>query len=268
MIALDFFSGSHGHFLEYVVNTWIFKGPRVSNIFTDLGTCHMIRKDTAYTQDKRVHAGHYTEFSKETSNPTKVIRIQIDDTWVNWIYQINVMARAGDIPLEKKLTSINADIKSSPNKLRNQWYAKFNSQDHGYTLPTTWRWPSVPAFDFAMQSLFDPLDFYNKLYTLSEFLEMTFVPDPELYDLIQKFLELNQGWQYYKKSQQIVCAALSGKNVVFDSDEISQALINSILTKSVGIFDGKIFTDDAYPTTTAEIWNIVRHHQDTFDSRF
>jgi hypothetical protein len=34
-IYLDFFSGSHGHFLEYVINTWLFKGPCVDNIFFD-----------------------------------------------------------------------------------------------------------------------------------------------------------------------------------------------------------------------------------------
>lgn len=268
MIALDFFSGSHGHFLEYVINTWIFKGPRVSNIFTDLGTCHMIRKDLAYTQSKTVYAGHYSEFSKEIDHPTKIIRIQIDNNWANWIYQINVMSRAGDIPLEKKLKLTNQEVRLSPHKLRNEWYARFNSQDHGYTLPVFSRWLDVPTFEFAMQSLFDPLEFYNSLRNLSEFLEMTFVPDQELYNLLQKFLELNQGWQYYKNSQQIVCAALAGKNIKFDSDEITQALVNSMLTKSVGIFDGKIFTDDVYPSTTAEIWDCVQSHHDTFDSKF
>jgi hypothetical protein len=268
MIALDFFSGSHGHFLEYVINTWIFKGPRVSNIFTDLGTCHQIRKDPAYMHNKIVHAGHYTEFCKELNSPTKVIRINIDNNWVNWVYQINVMSRAGDIPLEKKLKLTGNDVRHSPGQLRNEWYAKFNSQDHGYPLPVEWRWPDAPAFDFAMQSLFDPLEFYNNLHTLSEFLEMTFVPDQELYDLLQKFLELNQGWQYYTKSKKIVCAAFAGENTVFDSNEISQALINSMLTKSVGMFDGGLFADDAYPQTTKEIWNAVHHHQTMFDSRF
>jgi len=268
MIALDFFSGSHGHLMEYVINTWIFKGPRVPDIFTDLGTCHRIRKDSDYMDNKIVYAGHYTEFSKDLVSPTKVVRINIDNNWTNWVYQINVMARAGDIPLEKKLKLTDDDVRHSPSKLRNEWYSKFNSQDHGYPLPTQWRWPDVPAFDFAMQSLFDPLEFYNNLYNLSEFLEMTFVPDQELYDLLQKFLELNQGWQYYKQSKNIVYAALAGKNTVFDSNEISQALINSMLTKSVGMFDGVLFTDDAYPQNTEEIWKAVHHHQSMFDSRF
>jgi hypothetical protein len=268
MIYLDFFSGSHGHFLEYVINTWIFKGPRVSNIFTNLGTCHRIRKDSAYEKHKILTAAHYTEFDIDCVDPVKVIRIKINNDWDNWIYQINVMARAGDIPLEKKLKTTPIEVRSAPDKIRNEWYSKFNSQNHGYHLPVTWKWKQIPAFDFSMKNLFDTTNFYNEMRNLSEFLEITFVPDAQLHQLLTQFLNFNHGWQYYVKCKHIVDQTLAGNMFEFESDEISQALINSMLTKCVGIFDGELFDSVAYPTNTAHLWRCVSHHLSTFDQRF
>jgi hypothetical protein len=37
---IDFHGATHGHFLEYIINTWIYQGSRVDNVFTELGTCH------------------------------------------------------------------------------------------------------------------------------------------------------------------------------------------------------------------------------------
>jgi hypothetical protein len=268
MIYLDFFSGSHGHFLEYVINTWLYKGSRVPNIFTEHGSCHLIRKDTAYMAHRIVEAAHYTEFDISQNTPTKLIRISVNNNWANWIYQINVMSRAGDIPLEKKIKSTPESVRHSPSKFRNEWYAKFNSTVDGYPLPDNWRWSDTAVFEFGMESLFDLVEFYNELYLLAEFLEITFVPDQELSDLLEEFLTRNQGWQYYKECKHLVHAVIAGNNIEFSSNEISQALINSLLSKSVGIFDGELFDNDSYPTTTCEIWNTVDQHLKTFDQRF
>jgi hypothetical protein len=215
-----------------------------------------------------VEAAHYTEFGVSQNTPTKLIRININQDWANWIYQINVMSRAGDIPLEKKIKLTTESVRHSPAKFRNEWYAKFNSTVDGYPLPNNWRWPDAAVVEFGMESLFDLVEFYNELYCLAEFLEITFVPDQELSDLSEGFLTRNQGWQYYKECKNLVCAAIAGNNIEFVSNEISQALINSLLSKSVGIFDGELFDNDSYPTTTCQIWNKVDQHLKTFDQRF
>lgn len=268
MIYLDFFSGSHGHFLEYVINTWIFKGPKVTNIFTEIGSCHLARKDPNYLSNRIVYAQHYTELAVDCADPTNIIRINIGNNENNWIYQINAYIRAGDIPLEKKLRTTPIEVRSVPSKFRNEWYARFNNWDYEYKRPQGWRWPQIPAFDFSMKTLFDPVSFYNELRLLAEFLGMTFVPDHELHQLLTKFLDLNQGWQYYSKSKQVIDHALAGHNIEFTSDEILQALINSMLTKCVGIFDGDLFDHDQYPVNTAQVWNCVNHHLKTFDQKF
>ena len=119
-----------------------------------------------------------------------------------------------------------------------------------------------------MESLFDLVEFYNELYRLAEFLEITFVPDQELSDLLEEFLNRNQGWQYYKECKNLTHAAITGNSIEFFSNEISQALINSLLSKSVGIFDGELFDNDSYPNNTCQIWNTVDQHLKTFDQKF
>jgi hypothetical protein len=268
MIYLDFFSGSHGHFLEYVINTWLFKGPRVQNIFTAQGACHGIRKDQKYMQHRVIESAHYSEFGVELTNPSKLIRISINQNWTNWIYQINVMARAGDIPLEKKIIQMPESVRSESKEFRNNWYAKFNFASNGYNCPGNWIRSDIHAFDFPMESLFDPVNFYTELYKLAAFLETTFVPDQELSMLLDEFLYQNQGWQYYTKSKHLATAAFAGKKIDFASDEILQAMINSILSSTVGVFDGKLFNNNDYPTNTLEISELVSQHLQTFDQRF
>lgn len=268
MIYLDFFSGAHGHFLEYVINTWIFKGPRMPNIFTKLGTCHLPGRNLNYIAQRAVAAEHYTEYNISQNIPIKLVRITINHDWTNWIYQINVMSRAGDMPLEKKLTSTPESVRNSPNKFRNEWYAKFNLSGFGYQQPGHWRWPDVSSFEFCMESLFDLVEFYNELYRLSEFLEEKFVPDQELTDLLEEFLIKNQGWQCYKKSKHIVHHALVGNNIEFHSDEMSQALINTLLSRTIGVCDGKLFDHDDYPTNTAQLRECIDLHLKTFSHRF
>jgi len=270
MILLDFDAGSHGHFLEYVINTWVFKGPRLKEVFTNIGASHLTRRDDEYMAKKVVTANHYSEYTISQETPHKVIRITINQDWANWIYQINILARGGNISLGKKLPNIPASIRANPNTLRQAFYAKFNMLD-GYSdikmpwpkpLPgTNWLWQDVPSFGFPMESLFDLTEFYNKLYQLADFLETTFVPDQELSNLLTEFLDKNQGWQYYIKSKQLVHSALTGgQPVKFDSDEILQAFINSIITKSTKMTDGKLFKDNEYPTDTNELWNAIDHY--------
>jgi hypothetical protein len=94
------------------------------------------------------------------------------------------------------------------------------------------------------------------------------VPDQELSVLLVEFLNKNQGWQYYTKSKQLVAFAFAGKKVEFTSDEILQALINSMLSACVGVFDGKLFDQVTYPSDTLDLSASISEHLQTFDQRF
>lgn len=267
-MLLDFFSGSHGHFLEYVINTWFFDAPRIPNIFTNLGTCHGIRTHQSYQQQKIVCGGHYSEFNWSATVPHKLIRISINSDWANYIYQINVMTRAGDIPIEKKILLTPQIVRNTPRLYRNEWFSKFNFVGNGYRLPGQWRWNNIEAFEFRLESLFDIVEFYQELRKLSAYLQQSFKPDEELGRLFQSFLDKNQGWQYWQKAKQIADQTLLGNTMSFDSNEILQALINSLLAQSVGVFDGNLFDADEYPTDTLQIQKVIQQHLLTFDQKF
>jgi hypothetical protein len=268
MILLDFYSGSHGHFLEYVINTYIYRGPKVDQIFTELGTCHGIREDSAYQQNRVVVAAHYSEFQRPVaSTPGRVIRITSNSEMENICYQLNVLCRAGDIPEDKKSQEISNDVRNSPAQFRMDYYSKFSFNECGYPRPGQWRWDHVDHYEFPLSSLYNLLDFYNELQNLSKFLNYSFTPDPSLMHLWKTFCDKNHGLQAWKKCNQILQQVLANETVDIDITPAEQAILNWMLTRVVNIRDGALF-DSIYPTNTADIWKCVEQHLSTFDKRF
>lgn len=267
MILLDFFSGSHGHFLEYVINTYIFKSTRVSDIFTEFGSSHGIRQDSSYMSNRAVHAAHYSEFNiSQPISPEKVVRISVASQMEKVIYQINVMYRAGDIPIEKKIKSIPESIRNSASQLRLDYFSKLNGR--GYQTPANWRWNDLPSYEFPMCSLFNLCDFYIELKKLAQFLEHSFNPDSSLTQIWQEFMQKNQGWQCWYNSQELLTKSLANENFDFTSDIWTQALLNYLLSQSIGICDGVLFDKDNYPSNTSQIYQIAQQYICDFDSRF
>ena len=134
-MLLDFYAGSHGHFLEYLINVYIFRCPGVDKIFTSLGTSHGILADTNYMDRRLIVAGHYSELNVPTTDPVSVVRIQINTNYGKIIYQINVDCRAGDIPVEKKRQNIPVEIRSMSDLLRNNYFSKLKFPEYGYKIP-------------------------------------------------------------------------------------------------------------------------------------
>jgi hypothetical protein len=266
-IFLDFFSGSHGHFLEYVINAYIFKGPRVANFFTELGASHGIRHDPDYMSNRVVGAAHYTEFKIDVpETPTQVVRISVASQIEKIIYQINIMHRSGDMPVEKKIMLVPESVRNNKHQLRLDHFSKLN--DKGYSLPGNWRWNNIPSYEFAMGSLFDLCDFHIELKKLAHFLNHSFSPDESLAELWQEFMQRNQGWNYWKKSHDLITRSLANENFEFDADIWTQALLNYWLSQSIGICDGVLFDADTYPSNTNQIYQIVQQYICDFDNRF
>jgi hypothetical protein len=270
MIAIDFYSGSHGHFLEYVVNTYIFKGPKIENIFTDLGTSHLIRQNKPYMNQRIAEARHYSEFDLTTDfDFGKIIRITIDDLIGNICYQINVNCRAGDIPADKKNLMIPKTVRASSAMLRQSYYSKFLFSEHGYPTPKSSDWKIGSAdnsFEIPMSSMYNIVDFYKILSELSDFLEQTFVPDVDLYNTWCKFVKLNHGLNSWKKCQSVFEHVVSKKNINFLFETHEEALLNALFTLSFKIHDGPLFELDQWPSNTSDIYNMLEMHLDNLTS--
>jgi len=272
MILLDFYGGTHGHFLEYIINTYIFPGNRVDNLLTELGTSHNAVKNVDYGATRIVRCGHYSQLNLSVPDPECVITISVDSEFENICYQINVECRSGDIPQEIKQNNIPESIRNSKHQLRNAYYSKFSESSLSYQLPTNltehWQSRCVPAFNVPMSSLYDFRSFYVVLKNLSNFLNHTFNPDPGLAILWQKFIDLNHGVNAWTKTTDVVKQSLLNLDQTFESTVIEQALINYHLTKIIGIQDGPLFEHDQYPTHTKQIGDIIQDYINNFDSRF
>jgi hypothetical protein len=267
MIVLDFFSGAHGHFLEYLINTYIFRGPRVDPVLTELGTCHNIRNHSDYMQSRHIFAGHYTEFNvSPTSLPEKVVRISVSTDIEQVCYQLNVFCRAGDIPAKNKLLAIPDDARSTPSKLRNNFYSKLTT--HGYGQSTDWRWNECDVFVFPMGALYDIYQLYQTLYKLAAFLEHSFNPDASLNELWKKFMLKNHGWNHWINANNTLEKILSNSSTTVDLDIWGQAVLNYLISNAVGMYDGPLHDNDQYPTSTAEIYQLIQTHNEMFDRRF
>ena len=58
-MAIDFAPGLHGHFLEYVINRYIFGVTcDVDSIFQSSGAVHAINVDSDYQKNKIANRGH------------------------------------------------------------------------------------------------------------------------------------------------------------------------------------------------------------------
>jgi hypothetical protein len=266
-IVLDFYSGSHGHFLEYVTNRYIFQGPRIQQVLTDLGTSHNILYNNEYQSNRKIAATHFTEFNIQRSErPKKVVRISLNSEMEKLIYQINVACRVRDVPLAKQIERLPESVQTDPIQLRNNFFAKLSG--NGYPTPTQWLWSDVPAYEFSMKSFYNLYDFYRELKQLSDFLEHSFEPDESLTLLWHEFIEKNQGWQCWNGAQQILVSALGNDDREFEADIWTKALLNYFLSNAVGLYDGELFESEVYPTNAQQIYALVQKHLKEFDERF
>ena len=266
---LDFHGASHGHFLEYLINTWIYNGPRVKQVFTELGSSHNPQQDKFYVESKMIKCGHFTEMDLQRKTlPNKIVRITLPTTVGRWIHMVNLMHRVGDITLEKSYELIPITVLNNPVSLRTHWFSKLTDLDNTYRVDYIWKWPDVESFNFPMESLYDISELYKNMYECAKYLNFKFTPDQELYFVWNEFIKRNQGLQIYIKSKQITEYAFGNINFTFESTVIEQAVINAIITTTIGMYDGTLFTDNNYPTNTLIIWKQIENHLKEFDNKF
>lgn len=264
MIALDFYSGSHGHFLEYVINAYIFKVPKVDNIFTPLGTCHLIRKDQTYMSGRIVEARHYSELDIPVNGTVdNVIRITVDNLLEHVCYQINVNCRAGDIPAEKKNLAIPITSTLLKADLRKNYYSKYTDPELGYQTPKPENWvlsADNAPFNFPMSSMYNLLDFYRTLNQLADYLNQTFLPDASLSTVWHKFVELNHGYQSWQKCQQVFDAVVSSQNKDVFLETHEEAVLNVLFAEAFKMYSGPLHELNQWPTNARDLFEIIENH--------
>ena len=164
MIAIDFAPGLHGHFLEYVINKFIFGVPsETKNIFQSTGAAHCINWDTTYQKNKIAERGHFSSFDYNYPDKTeKIIWIKHDQE-LDFVLLINQFDRcspdavkSNDFNIDdiKKLHLDNMfDRASTPKDLRDNWYNKL-LEFHNNKITSLKHSTDLPVFDFNYGSFF------------------------------------------------------------------------------------------------------------------
>jgi hypothetical protein len=275
-VALDFAPGLHGHFLEFVLNKYIFDVPFNDDIvFQSSGAFHVINLNREYQLNKVVHRGHFSSYDANyPHNVSKIIFIEHTPK-LNFVLLTNIFYRCHPSAVESvdfNIEEINmlhksfmSDLGTTDIDFRNNWYTKI-AEDH---FPHVSKKPktSLPVYNFNLENFYNINDFCTALTDTAHFLEYTFKFDNSLATLWKEFMVKNQGWQLYTLGNSLLESMLLGENKEIPNDWKLHSYLNFCLGKMFNLFDGVLF-NDTYPTDTLQLKKIIHDHIENFDLRW
>jgi hypothetical protein len=278
MTVIDFAPGTHGHFLEYVVNTYIFNiNAPVKNLFQTSGAAHNINAAPEYQAQKMASSGHFSSYNHHYPDNTKKIIWIKHDPELDFVLLVNIFNRCHPDAIDGTDVNINEihqlqmdlmfSSNQTPKSLRNDWYTKL--QEHHLDQTKLKQKSDLPTFDFEYRSFFSLAEFIEQLQLLADFLNLTFVYNQSFIELYQEFIKINQGYQQYCTVLKIIDAILTNQPYPIDQTNWQiQSYINYRLSKLFKIYDGIIYSDDQYPKDANDIHKLVLEFVKNYDSRF
>jgi hypothetical protein len=279
MILIDFAPGLHGHFLEFIVNRYIY-GVKysVDSIFQETGAAHVINVDTVYQQNRIVKSQHYSSlmnYKRYSKSINKIIFIKHNPKF-DFVLLTNIFYRCHQAAI--KTSKIDSDLivefhkrtmynnATSDQEFRNNWFTKLHERHFDETAKQAYS--NVPMFEFDFGSFFDLNKFLLELQQTASYLEMTLKFDHSLVKIWNEFMERNQGYQSYSLGNNLLSSAYNNSNVEIPNDWKLHAYMNSVIANTFRLYDGELFESATYPTTTQQIHKIIIDHVDSFDARF
>lgn len=285
---IDFMAGTHGNYLELIVNKFIDRNPiDVSrSLFDQHGGCHQKNAWPDYQPITR--ALHYTQGRSGLNRDDLVIRIvcQKQDML---IALANAYLRAGSESLDLDLIEYDTLRKIQALKhrqrtlaldlvqqygvrgnyprraLRNLFFAMFNEAQHGIDLFVKFDpRPTYRYHDFPFRAFFDIKEFSAQLNELAKFVDLKFYPDPDLDRIHREFLLRNQGWQYQQACDKILENAFANESVTIKLNVMQEAWINYQIARMFDIHGLPELWQEAYPENTqilTALFYETRHRQ-------
>jgi len=271
-VIIDYAPSLHGSFLSYVIGVYIYGQPKVENIFHSNGASHLM-----LPYEKKIKIEHYSSKGiKYDEDTDKIIYIQHDPNY-NFIAFVNTLHRCHgnhdklgkyfnkDNYNPEKVTSEKirelhynelSDIDINNNcDVRNQFYSKL--QDDEFKNSLCIRKPTqLPVYNFDFKSFYTITNFLHELRQVADFMNLLFMYDNSLIVLYNKFIELNQGYQYYTKANYLLEHIYKGTDFHIEQNNFIHAYINYQIANIFNIYDGRLY-EGAYPTNTIEINNII-----------
>jgi len=279
MEKIDFFGGTHGHFLELMINLFIYQIEfNEENFFTENGTCHTMNKNLSYRPKIKCH--HYSYFNKIPFNFNDlVIEIHCNDDFMLPAL-VNSVTRAGDqiinlsnleIDTIKKLshlpkaagllTNLSDHYGSQQHyprsAIRNDFYSKFNIPEYGVDLFNTFNHIGKKLI-FPFSAFFDYEELCLNLNKCAFFLGMNFYPTARTYQIWKKFIQVNQGYYSHKRCKKAMYAILAGDSMnISDFDVVEEAWLLNQVTRIFRCFDHPLLITDQFVSDTKDFSKII-----------
>lgn len=278
MEKIDFFGGTHGNFLELMINLFIYQIDYDDDqLFNQNGACH--NKNTNSTYIPRIKCNHWSYNNIPFNNNDSVIEIRCAEKDM-LVALSNSLLRAGNevidiLDLEngtiEKLSSLpkanlllNDLIKEYGRQsnyprsvIRNYFYSKFDNPDFGINLFNNFHHQGS-TLTFPFDAFFNLEDFFLNLNKCAFFLNMNFYPTDRTVKIWEKFIEVNQGYHSQQKCNQIIHYVLTNQSMdISDVNLVEEAWILYRLSQIFRCYDHPLLNADQFVTNTAEISRIT-----------
>ena len=271
-IPIDFVAGTHGHFLEIILNKFFDITTVDFDPFNELGASHRVEKN--YLDSRVFEAQHWFENHVDKLNQCeRAISIQFDQDDLLLVSSVSLL-RAGDLGIDNAQLDVG-----TYNKLDNKYYRnvlseivnaypflnktdtaiprnvlreffKFgflNPKINGYWKKQQQMQYSMPVFVFKFKAFYNYNLLVDTLIELENFLGMTFRFDPELKALHDKFLNLIPYTGHTEQCNNIVSAVRYGLDQIIPPLTLFQesyinAQLEKIYSKEMPFHDLNYFT--------------------------
>jgi hypothetical protein len=274
--VIDFAPGLHGHFLEYVLNRYIFGvDTQVKSIFQSTGACHSINADPVYQNKKLIDCNHFSAFKEPYPSDLKKIIFIKHDPVLDFVLLTNSYYRCHPDSMHQLDFNIKEVKKFQESmmffgpdaELKNNWYSKLIERHFDLTekMPDT----QLPIFYFDFGTFFSLDRFLAEVNRTAHFLEHTFQFDSSLVSLWHEFIDRNQGCALARDGQLVFTQICQGINAPIPNDWKLHAFLNYNISKAFDLYDDpKLFSLESYPESTKQVHDIIMDHVINFDKRW
>lgn len=278
MIYIDYYSGSHGQFLEFLIAKHILCIPEYKNFipFTKSGASHREKPINPYNLVCADHFTHWpstgVKLNEEASNT--VIQIIIEHNVLQDIFLYNVWQRTAMKPADfNDINSILTKIDRNHypeiinrQTVRNMIYSMIR-EEYFVTYPNNYANYNVPTLKVKFENFYSYDGLLFELEKIAKHLSKSLYTDT-LRSTWEKFIELHAGFQIKQKINEIFKAILQDIDSNLKLDIYEEACLNSKITNFFNIHSDLSIFNIEYPENTLliskDIKNILHKRNSEF----
>lgn len=275
LVAVDFSMGQHGHFLDFLINRYIFCVPMsIDNIFQNTGSAHLINTDQVYLDNKLTRRLHFSYWNKNyPENTTHAVFIKHNPE-LNIVLMTNILHRCHPDAMKAEQFSEEEIVKYTSkffnleglddHQRRLKWFDDLEQNNVPVQLrPLV---SDVPCLNFGFECFFDLESLIGEMKRTADFLNRRFYFDNSLTNNWNTFMKMNQGYNLYQTANDIFQHIVNDTDKEIANDWKLHAYLNHKLVRYFELYEQpELFHSGTYPTNAREIYQLIKHRVDNFD---